>query len=218
MRYFDLPAAHKVTRPEPRSFGGHSERFGHMPSIRPSTLARCSGPRALAISLGFLLTCLFQAADGATEAAKEFNQLLLDREKAIEEWRAPIEQRFAVEMENLLREATESKDFDVVVRLTQAIEKLKAEREDRELKPSVIGTWGFSNKADGHAAVVELNADQSYTVGGKQIGRWEIRDKQIMVTYAQGGHQDRYSLPAKEEKLTGTNHLGHHLTLRRLAD
>jgi hypothetical protein len=95
--------------------------------------------------------------------------------------------------------------LDVVVRLTQVIERLKAEREDADLKPTVIGTWGFSNKADGHTAVIELNADQSYTVGGKQIGRWQIREKQIIITYVEGGHQDRYSLPVKEEKLTGTN-------------
>lgn len=172
----------------------------------------------LAISLAFLLTCPFQTANASTEAAKKFDRLLLDREKVIKEATEPIEQRFTVQFENLLKEATERKDFDVVVRLTQIIEKLKAESEDADLKPTVIGTWGFSNKADGHTAVVELNADQSYTVGGKQIGRWQIREKQIVITYVEGGHQDRYSLPVKEEKLTGTNRLGHHLTLNRLPD
>ena len=206
-----------MRRPAPDTRWRVSARFDVCDLVRSSEKAIGNVCSRMMLS-AFVLMLFLAPAHASTEAAKKFNQILLDHEKAIKEATDPIEQRFAAQLDTLLTEAKETKDFDVVVRLTQVIEKVKSEKEDRDLKPSVIGTWGFSNKADGHTGVAEINADHTYTAGGKQIGRWEIREKQFIVTYATAPGQDRYSLPIKEEKMIGTNRFGHQLTLMRLPD
>jgi hypothetical protein len=174
--------------------------------------------------LSFLLAVLclvaVDVAFAVTDGAREFDQLTLERDRALAAASEPINRRYQAALEQLLRRATQANDLDTAVRIKAALARLSttAPPGSGDSKAEVIGTWKFTNNADGHTGIVEINADNTYSSGGKQIGRWDIEGKQIVITLDQGGHQDRYDLPVRGGKLEGKNKLGHPLTLRRKAD
>jgi hypothetical protein len=166
----------------------------------------------------FLVTGSFALSNGSraeSDASRELDRVLLDRERAVSAAVIPVNQRYVHELERLLKIATEAKDTDTAARIKSAIEQLKQPPIFRG-KEAVVGLWSFKNESDGHTASIELHADHSYTAGGKRIGRWRIEGNQIVISLDEGGHEDRYSLPVNGGKLKGTNRLGHTLTLTRL--
>jgi hypothetical protein len=150
------------------------------------------------------------------EISRQFDELLLDRDRAIGTAVAPINARYVQELERLLRRAVEAKDMETAARIRPVIEALKLATSPRTGKEALVGAWAFKNESDGHEGSVELRADQTYTTGGKRIGRWSVEGKQIVITLDEGGHQDRYDLPLSGGKLKGKNRSGHTVTLTRL--
>jgi Lipocalin-like domain len=153
----------------------------------------------------------------ASDAAREFERVTLERERALAAAAEPINRRYQASLEALLKRATATNDLETAVRIKQVLEKLSS-KTPATLSPasvSVVGSWKFKNNADGHTGSVEVNADGSYSVDGKPIGSWEIRNDKLIITLNEGGHQDSYDLPVRGDKLEGRNRLGHPLILRR---
>jgi hypothetical protein len=93
--------------------------------------------------------------------------------------------------------------------------KLVKPEGDKPEVGDIFGTWNFTNHTDGHTAVIEVNKDKTYSEAGKRIGRWEIVNRQLVISLDKGGHVDRYNLPVKDRKLNGLNELNHALVLQR---
>jgi hypothetical protein len=167
--------------------------------------------------LSWLLSGITLCAFGATDAAREFERATVERERALAAAAEPINRRYQTTLEALLKRATATNDLDTAVRIKQVLEKLssKAPEAVSSASVSVVGSWKFRNNSDGHTASVTINADGSYSVDTKPIGRWEIKGEKLIVTLNDGGHQDTYDLPVRGDKLEGRNRLGHSLTLRR---
>ena len=164
------------------------------------------------------LTCSFLSpilSAAESEVSRELDAALLDRDRAIAAAIAPVNQRYAAELQRLLKKATEAKDAETAGRIKAAIEQLKQLPMARG-KEAVVGLWAFKNESDGHTASVEIHADHTYTAGGKRIGRWRIEGNEMVISLDEGGHEDRYTLPPTGGKLKGRNRSGHSLTLARL--
>jgi hypothetical protein len=158
------------------------------------------------------------ALHAATDAAREFDQLTNDRDKALAAAAEPINRRYQTALEALLRRATLANDLDTAVRIKQALEKASAKPPAAVTgtKAEVVGTWSVVNHTDGVTGVLEFKADSTALWGGARVGIWEIKGKQLIVSYDnRGGHQDRYNLPVRDGKLEGTNTPGQSLTLTR---
>jgi hypothetical protein len=121
----------------------------------------------------------------------------------------PSRTRIEVEYDRSLQEIEQ--------RTTRAGDLAAANRvRDLRSLASVLGTWDFKNSADGHRATLEVNPDNTFTAAGKRVGTWEIQGQVLIFTHdANRGHHDRWELPVKNGKLTGTNTLGHAMTLIR---
>ena len=164
-----------------------------------------------------LVLAVSDVSYGISDTAREFEKVTLERERALAAAAEPINRRYQTSLEALLKRATVTNDLDTAVRIKQVLEKLSA-KTPATLSPaivSVVGPWKFRNNSDGHAGSVEVNADGSYSVDGKIIGKWEIKADKLIVTLNEGGHQDTYELPVRSDNLEGRNRLGHALTLRR---
>ena len=145
----------------------------------------------------------------AGDAAREFDQLTLDRDKALATAAEPINHLYQTALEALMRRATQANDLDTAVRIKEALEKFSA-------KAGIVGTWNFVNHTDGVEAVVEFRTDNTFVWNGNQVGLWTTNGKQLIITHDnRGGHQDFYNLPVHEGKLDGTNTPGHKVTITR---
>jgi hypothetical protein len=153
-----------------------------------------------------------------SDAAREFDQLTADHDKALTAAAEPINRRYQTALEALLRRATQSNDLDTAVRIKQALEKMtvKSPPAVTGTKAEVVGEWNVVNHTDGVTGVLEFKADNTSLWGGARVGVWEIKGKQLIVSYDnRGGHQDCYNLPVRDGKLEGTNTPGQSLTLTR---
>jgi hypothetical protein len=170
--------------------------------------------RRLHFLLPFIAVFMTVQLPAATDSAQEFEQLTLERERAI----ATATDRYKAALENLLRRATAANDSETVTRIQQALGKPTPKTVESlpDTKPEFLGTWKFYNHADRHRALVELNGDKTYSVKGQRIGSWEVVEKQLIISYDHmDGNQDRYNLPVRDNKLGGRNTIGHTLTLTR---
>ena len=144
-----------------------------------------------------------------SDAAREFDQLTLDRDKALATTAEPINRLYQTALEPLQRRATQANDLDAAVRIQQALDKLSARAE-------IVGTWDFVNHADGVKYVAGFKASHTFFWNGKQVGMWDTDGKKIIVThYNRGGHSDYYNLPVRDGKLHGTNTHGDKVTITR---
>ena len=150
------------------------------------------------------------------EISRQFDELLLDRDRAVGSAVAPINARYVQELERLYRRAVEAKDMETAARIKPVMEVLKLATSPRSGKEALVGAWSFKNESDGHTGSVELHADHSYTSSGKRVGQWRVEGKQIVITLDEGGHEDRYDLPLNGGKLKGTNRVGQTVILTRL--
>jgi hypothetical protein len=145
----------------------------------------------------------------ASDAAREFDQLTLDRDKALTAAAEPINHLYQTALEALLQRATQANDLDTAVRIKQALEKLSA-------RAGILGVWNFVNHVDGVKYVADFKADHTFFWDGEQKGVWDTDGKQVIVVhYNRGGHSDYYHLPVRDGKLDGRNTHGDKVTITR---
>jgi hypothetical protein len=156
----------------------------------------------------------------ATDAARELDQLNTERDKALTAAAEPINRRYQTALEALLRRATLANDLETAIRIKQALEKVSAKppAAPTGTKAELVGAWNFANHNDGVTGVCEFKSDNSFFFADRKRGEWEIKSKQVIITWDGGGVQDRYNLPVHDSKLEGTNNSGHKLTLTRKTD
>ena len=148
----------------------------------------------------------------ANDAAGEFYQLTLDRDKALANAAGPINRLYQSALEALQKRAALANDLDTAVRIKQALDKLSAKAE-------IVGTWNFFNHADEVKYVAEFRDNHTFLWDGKQVGVWDTDGKHLIIThYNRGGHQDYYNLPVRDGKLDGKNTPGDKITITRKAE
>ena len=150
-----------------------------------------------------------------TDSEREFDQLTKERDRALAVIAEPINKQYETALAALMRKAALAEDLDTAVRIKQTLAKIA---EDRD-RVAMVGKWDFLNKADGHTAPLQFNADKTFSVEGKRLGLWELKGKEMIAT-----HDDReigrdiYGLPIHDGELNGTNKRGHALVLKRKSD
>ena len=150
-----------------------------------------------------------QPMRAAVDAAEEFYQLTLNRDKALANAAEPINRLYQSALESLQKRATLANDLDAAVRIKQALDKLF-------VKAEIVGTWNFFNHTDEVKAVVEFRANNTFFWNGVQVGMWDTDGNQLIITHEhRGGHRDFYNLPVRDGKLDGKNTPGHKVTITR---
>ncbi len=160
----------------------------------------------------------FQPLLAATDASREFDQLTLERNKALDASAEGINRRYQTALEALMRRATQANDLDTALKIKQTLEKLSTTPSAAlvTVPIEVAGTWRFKNYADGYEGIATFNSDNTYNLDGKYHGKWEIKDKQLVISYDnRNGLQDRYDLPIHDGKLTGANTHGQKMAITR---
>ena len=148
----------------------------------------------------------------ASDAAGEFYQLTLDRDKALATAAGPINRLYQSALEALQKRAALANDLDTAVRIKQTLDKLSAKAE-------IVGTWNFFNHTDEVKAVVEFRANNTFFWNGEQVGVWDTDGKRLIIAHEhRGGHKDFYNLPVSDGKLDGTNTPGQKITITRKAE
>ena len=148
----------------------------------------------------------------AGDAAGEFAQLTLDRDKAIAAAAEPVNRLYQTALEALQQRATQANDLDTAVRIKQALDKLSA-------RAAILGAWDFVNHADEVKYVAEFKTDHTFCWDGKQVGVWDTDGRKItIIHFNRGGHSDYYNLPVRDGKLDGRNTTGDKITITRKAE
>src|SRR5678815_429049 len=165
--------------------------------------------RTTVLCLAAIISLAFPSLNAASDAAREFDQLTLDRDKALAATAEPINRLYQTALEALQKRATLANDLDTALRIKQALERLSAKAE-------IVGTWNFVNHNDGVKYVAGFRADNSFLWDGKQVGMWTINGDKLIITHDnRRGHQDYYDLPVREGKLDGRNTAGDRVTITR---
>lgn len=168
--------------------------------------------RTAVLSLVAAISLALPSPSLAGDAAREFDQLTLDRDKALAAVADPINHLYQTALEALQQRATQANDLDTALRIKQALDKLSTRAE-------IVGTWNFVNHADEVKYVAEFKANHTFFWDGRQVGVWDTDGKQLIIThYNRGGHQDYYHLPVRDGKLDGRNTPGDRITITRKAE
>ena len=165
--------------------------------------------RTTLLCLAAAITLASRPVRAASDAAAEFYQLTLDRDKAVATAAEPINRLYQSALEALQKRATLANDLDTAVRIKQALDKLSTTAE-------IVGTWNFFNHTDEVKATVEFRANNTFFWNGEQVGTWDTDGKKLIIAHKhRGGHQDFYNLPVRDGKLDGTNTPGQKITITR---
>ena len=181
----------------------------------PSRIIRFMKQILVSFVLSGAACCAVQAA---SEYERELERLTQERDKALAAAAEPIQRRYKAALEPLLRKATQANDLEMALRIKQALEAASARPSETapRSKSEFTGPWNFENLTDGHKATLDINADGTFSDGGKPLGRWETKGKQLILLYNnRGGHTDRFDLPVRSGKLEGKNSIGHGLVMER---
>ena len=168
--------------------------------------------QSISVCLAAAISLALSSLSAASDTAREFDQLTLDRDKALAATAEPINRLYQTALEALQRRATLANDLDTALRIKQALEKLSAKAE-------IVGTWNFVNHNDGVKYVAGFRADNSFLWDGKQVGMWTINGDKLIITHDnRRGHQDYYDLPVRDGKLDGRNTAGDRVTITRKSE
>lgn len=155
------------------------------------------------------VACLFIGFAAAplqaqTDAAREFEQVQQQRDKAIAAAIEPINRRYQQSLEQLLRRATQSNDLDTAVKIKAALASLP-----QEAAKQLAGDWAL-RASTGYGADVTFRTDGTGTHSGYGKFQWRIEGNTLYL-----GAADRFQLPVKDGKLKGANNIGNELTLTK---
>ncbi len=162
-------------------------------------------PRHFVIAL--LLFSLAGLCRGESDFERELKQLLDQRDKARAAAVAPIDAKFKVAAEQLLRRATQLGDLDSANKIKGALDgnvPLEAAKTTSNLKKQLVGTkW----KADGHP---RPGLPESFTFQEKTIEPsdhpYEVDAKDtITITFPKGAHQSMALKDGKRIEFTWAN-------------
>ncbi len=172
----------------------------------------------LSLLIGVAAVAAAPFAYPASDSARAFDDLLLQRESALEDATAPVDKQYRQKLEQLLTRATKAGDLETAVRIKDMIAKItrKLDQPSSKQKAQMVGAWDLENHVDGHKGLIDISADGTFSEQGKRLGAWELRDKELILHYDnRGGHQDIYHLPVRNGKLHGINTPGQSLTITR---
>jgi len=165
--------------------------------------------QSIIVCLAAAISLALSSLSAASDTAREFDQLTLDRDKALAATAEPINRLYQTALEALQKRATLANDLDTALRIKQALEKLSA-------KAAIVGAWNFVNHNDGVKYVADFKADNSFLWDGRQVGMWTINGDKLIITHDnRRGHQDYYDLPVRDGKLDGRNTAGDRVTITR---
>jgi len=135
------------------------------------------------------------------------------RQQALAEAAIPINRKYLSYLEQLLRRATQNNELDVAIKIKAAIDDLKITTTKDSLY-IYVGSWML---VDGdYKDVRKLYKNGKW--GGQQgpaDGTWTVDEKYLTLHYA-NGRSEPFTLPMKDNSLTGTNMYGDHLTLTKI--
>ena len=147
------------------------------------------------LAMGYVLSVALQPLHATTDSERELDQLTKERDRALAIVAEPINKEYEAAITALMRKAALADDLDTAVRIKHLLVQF-AENRDRA---ALVGKWGFLNKADGHTAVLDFNADKTISVEGKRLGVWEIKGKQMTMTHDDREiGRDSYRLPIQD--------------------
>ena len=162
-----------------------------------------------------LLSLGLNRLSAITDTEREFAELTKERDRALAVAAEPIIQKYETAITALMRKAVVADDLETALLLKQTLAKIA---EDRN-RAAVVGKWDFLNKADGHTAPLDFNSDKTFSVDGKRLGVWDIKGKELIVTFDNRDiGKDIYGLPIHEGELDGANRHGHALLLKRRSE
>jgi hypothetical protein len=167
------------------------------------------------LTAGAWFSFAVQPIHGASEAEREFERLTKQRDQAIAQLAEPVNKQYEASLTALMRKAAAADDYETALKIKQVLAQFEEERD----RARVAGTWDFLNKADGHTGTLEFKSDKRLYSGDQRLGVWDVKGKQLMVTYDNREiGVDVYSLPPREGEMSGTNRHGHALFLKRKTD
>ena len=158
------------------------------------------------------------AGFAASDYEREFEKLTQERDQALAAAAEPIQRRYRTALEALLRRATQGNDLETALRIKQALAGLSTKLPEAapRSKSQFVGAWKCENLADGHRGTLDILPDGTFSSGGKRLGQWDVKGKQLILIHDnRGGHSDRFGLPVRAGKLEGKNTMGHNITLER---
>lgn len=84
------------------------------------------------------------------------------------------------------------------------------------IEAQLLGSWTVLTRSDGAHYDQTFVANHSVTVKGQRIGSWEIKGKQLEVTFNDKSYRDIYDLPLREGALYGRSTEGVPMTMGRV--
>jgi hypothetical protein len=145
--------------------------------------------------LALLLALVFSAGSllAQSDAAREFQQLTDQRNKAIEAAAEPINRRYKSDLEALLRRATQIGDLTTAVKVKEAIARLGGSSSAPTSASNPVGKWRFV--INGRGYIRTFHDDGTVTgQGPNETGTWRVSGGKIVVKY-RNGHETKIDLP-----------------------
>jgi hypothetical protein len=152
----------------------------------------------------------------ASPIEQEFKQLQQQRDKAIADATDPINRRYQVALEQLLRKATQANDLDAALKIRQFLQG-QAQPAEKSNGREFIGRWTIAMPDNGWHAEVEIKKDGTYhqtSPAGGFDEVWEATGDTLKLTNKTKGI-NTFSLPMKNRTLSGTDNTGRVVTLTK---
>lgn len=171
----------------------------------------------LALACAVVVRTLPAAEDA--DAVRDFNQAVLEHERATATALAPVNRDHAAKLEQLRARAEKAGDVDLTARIQQAQEKLAAKPPSIEglgPKADFIGDWVYLLLGEGRTGSTEFQPDGTWNDRGRRLGTWVVSDNQLVVNFDEHRDwHDHYDLPIRDGVLQGHNSVNLHMQLTR---
>ena len=147
-----------------------------------------------------LLSCLVAPSLFAQQGSfqKDFDELKLQREKAVAAAIVPIDQKFRQALEQMLKRATQASDLQTATKIQEALTELDTAANH---PADMVGLWDQMREGKPYAR--RFMADGTGDGSGTPF-KWAVKGKKLILTYTTNNSVEEYSFPPKEGVMTGT--------------
>jgi hypothetical protein len=177
------------------------------------TRSASSWRRLLAVGIFFAAAALVYSQSYERDLA----QLREQREQAKAAVVEPIERRYQVALEQLLRRATQGGDLDTALKVKEELEKFPSSTDPRNTPLELIGVWELFDPINNARLAREFKPNGKMISDGPPGGKWSINGNKLVLNYNDPQLVDTFELPIKNHQLTGVSKSKHPLTMTKVA-
>lgn len=162
-------------------------------------------------SLPFLVVAAVSLAESPNE--RQLKEIQAQRENAIARALTAIEEKYAADLEVMLRQTIKDQDVATTDKVLQALESAGADSATRSPADTLPGRWLF--RSEDWYGERRLLPDGSVHAGVDGLGTWTVVENELRVDYPNGAAAI-FALPVRHGKLTGKTKRGIEITAEKL--